>query len=384
MGVMRFIGFIITVFFLCLCGGCDGGGTVGSGVIDTNKTILAGTVADFAGNPIPGATISVVGDGQVTQTDERGNFALEVDEQQTEVVVNVSKDDKQSQVTLPVRSTNGATEQVNVVLQNTGNFTVQNARPIPSETPPTTVPCLGPPREEEVVCGKDGRNYPSACFAQAAGVQVDYPGRCGFAKDCETDTVCGVLVDCHGSTQVCGKDGRTYSSARVAHERNVGVAYRRACVQMSYISRVNDCSIECLGPPSDTDKVCGTDNVTYPSECLAVKNRIEAAFPGACDAASSCDVDPVCGVYTSCQPGGSVCAKDNRTYPSEAAALAAGVGVVYHRECLELSFVVDCTFSCMGPPPTEARVCGTDGVTYPSECGAWVLGGVQVAYPGPC
>lgn len=34
------------------------------------------------------------------------------------------------------------------------------------------------PHEEDVVCGCDNREYPSACYANGSGITVAYPGKC--------------------------------------------------------------------------------------------------------------------------------------------------------------------------------------------------------------
>ncbi|VDM82393.1 unnamed protein product [Strongylus vulgaris] len=81
--------------------------------------------------------------------------------------------------------------------------------------------------------------------------------------------------------------------------------------------------------------VCGTDGVTYSSECHLRKSAcqqmkfIMVAFEGKCDACLNVE----CGFGQECRGG----------------------------KCL-------CSYHCPSSPPSTARVCGEDGVLYLSDC----------------
>ena len=71
------------------------------------------------------------------------------------------------------------------------------------------------------VCGKDGKTYSNECFAELAGVAIDYKGEC---KGTEPGMVCPDLWD-----PVCGKDGKTYSNECAAKLAGVAIDYKGIC-----------------------------------------------------------------------------------------------------------------------------------------------------------
>jgi uncharacterized protein DUF6748/Kazal-type serine protease inhibitor-like protein len=106
------------------------------------------------------------------------------------------------------------------------------------------------------VCGCDGQTYPNSCFAQAAGVSVDFEGECApeprvcgtiAGLGCEAGEFCdfGVgqcrIADAAGEcadvpeicpfifNPVCGCDGQTYSNSCIAHSAGVSIDHTGSC-----------------------------------------------------------------------------------------------------------------------------------------------------------
>ena len=257
--------------------------------------------------------------------------------------------------------------------------------------------CFGPPLLEDLVCGTDGKDYPSECQAAQVGVAVAFYGRCEETKSCEFDSVCQGDVNCPLNGEVCGKDNVTYSSALEANIAGVGVAYSRSCIDGSFLAVLDRCEVQCYGPPDAGNEVCGKDGKTYINECVAIAHsKVGVAYEGVCKMVDDCSPDSVCSVID-CSLSNEFCGRDNKTYLSIADAAKAGVGIAYSRACLEYSelspFIDDgCTVRCEQPydlvggkfmPAENAKVCGEDGKEYISECFAY-LNGVTPLYSGVC
>jgi len=121
--------------------------------------------------------------------------------------------------------------------------------------------CDRRPTEEECmmysaiieVCGCDNKTYQHPCFANAAGVNIAYKGKCGEVVTCETNEECGdfVAMLCQKDTGVC--------------DNGIGV-----CIMPE-----TGCS-EIYAP------VCGCDGITYSNECLAHASFVNVAYEGEC------------------------------------------------------------------------------------------------------
>ncbi|HJL17537.1 MAG TPA: Kazal-type serine protease inhibitor domain-containing protein [Sandaracinaceae bacterium LLY-WYZ-13_1] len=189
------------------------------------------------------------------------------------------------------------------------------------------------------VCGCDGETYENPCAANAAGVAVDYDGRCdrgalcGVAGiECEDDEWCDAPAGSRCATAVaggvcrsrpvvcptiwapvCGCDGETYPNACDAHAQGIDVAYDGECAAGRVCGGVGGfacapgeycdfpdaaacglgdtrglCEPEPIACPGDGEPVCGCDGVTYPSACAAAASGVDAAHPGSCVAADPC------------------------------------------------------------------------------------------------
>jgi hypothetical protein len=271
-----------------------------------------------------------------------------------------------------------------------------------TQEPRTCTEIFGP------VCGCDGKTYPNACFADAAGVSVDRTGACTpaacggsaegtcgagqFCKQddgaCEPDAagVCtGNPVTCPATlAPVCGCDGTTYSNGCYADVAKVPVQHTGPCETevACLVNAVWTCPAgqfckppqgQCinLGPgvcaptpqtcPDDLDPVCGCSGLTYLNACVADRaDRLgnTVNYAGFCEPRAACGGSDggTCAAGQFCEPPVGDCA-----------AGAPGSCVPKSPVCI----------------PVLLAVCGCDGRTYENFCTARASG-VGVSHYGPC
>ena len=194
------------------------------------------------------------------------------------------------------------------------------------------------------VCGSNGMTYANMCRAECANIKAVKYGECGdynYQWPGPQSCLCSFEIDT--SNSVCGVNQRTYESKCVAKCVNTPVAGGGFCK--------NKCNCDHYFKP-----VCGRDGATYDNECKSDCLKIEKLHEGICNK-DSVDQCFFCQGLVK-----KVCGNDDKTYDNECYMTCRGAQKKKDGAC-PLKKGEKC--HCLD---VELPVCGIDDVTYKNEC----------------
>lgn len=268
---------------------------------------------------------------------------------------------------------------------------------------------------DDEVCGTNNITYQNACYLQRAGVARAYDGWCINGQNNSNPATFGPIIDppsplpgapaiptqidvgfsgsqliitqwwrnehngylapgeryvgcpCNDSLlPVCGSNGMTYANMCRAECANIKAVKYGECGDYNY-QWPGPQSCLCSFEIDTSNSVCGVNQRTYESKCVAKCVNTPAAGGGFCKDKCNCDhyFKPVCG-------------RDGATYDNECKLDCLGIERLHEGICNKDS--VDQCFFCQG---MVKKVCGDDDKTYDNEC-YMTCRGAQKKSDGAC
>lgn len=216
MNLVRLIAYLAILLLV----GCNGGGTSGTGVIDSTE--IQGELRDEKGDPIPNANLSIKGYEDLGEavTDSSGNFTLQVPSheaaevlieyngKQVETIINYNE-------TLSI-STESALESI-FTINNDGSVSIDAATILLPSDPLTSIdPVINPcSSDNPSICGE-------ALYCDFIDLSCGKPGGFGVCRN-----FAEICIEIY--SPVCGCDGKTYGNYCEAQGAGISISKQSEC-----------------------------------------------------------------------------------------------------------------------------------------------------------